>query len=159
MEYIAKMDPLTVAGATFGLLNVGAALASKLTAIVNSARDVPTSVNGLLTEMTSVSAAIQALQSYVCGSMSASAERGALILVEHLLTTLTGCVAAYSDLTAVVDEVMPATDSEGWGLFDRLKWVKEEAKIGVIVQRLQHHKNSLTLMLTILQWYPPAVCS
>lgn len=39
------------------------------------------------------------------------------------------------------------------GVFDRAKWLFKEGKVATIVQRLQNHKASFTLMLSILQWY------
>ncbi|KAI1076133.1 hypothetical protein F5B20DRAFT_556819 [Whalleya microplaca] len=37
------------------------------------------------------------------------------------------------------------------GLFDRIKWARNESSLATILQRLQSHKSSLSLMLTIMQ--------
>ena len=72
------------------------------------------------------------------------------ILLEHVAATLIGCVTTYSELEVIIDSVR--IDSK-MGIFDRIKWTNKEKKICDIIQRIQNHKSSLTLMLMILQWY------
>lgn len=143
------MDPLSVSASVVGLLGAGASITSTLFALVSSIRDAPQLAQSLLREMADISAALGSLQIYIRGRAEASAERGALILLEHVLTTLTGCVTTYSDLQRVMDGL---NVNPSMGMFDRLKWSREEQKLSLILQRLQNHKSSLTLMLTILQW-------
>jgi hypothetical protein len=38
-------------------------------------------------------------------------------------------------------------------ILDRAKWLWKEQNITRLCQRLQDHKSSLSLMLTILTWY------
>jgi hypothetical protein len=61
-----------------------------------------------------------------------------------------GCVITYSELEAIIDSVHGGTDM---GAIDRLKWTLKETEVQDIIQRIQNHKISLTLMLSILQWY------
>jgi hypothetical protein len=140
---------LSVSASVAGLLGAGAKITSILSTVVSNARDAPKLAQNLLLEMAGITAALGSLQSYVCGRSQASAERGALILLEHVLTTLTGCVTTYSDLQPIIDDLNTSPDM---GTFDKLKWARQESSIAVIVQRLQNHKSSLTLMLTVLQW-------
>ncbi|EQB51669.1 hypothetical protein CGLO_08766 [Colletotrichum gloeosporioides Cg-14] len=142
------MDPLSVAASVVGLLAVGCKLSSALFVVVSSTRDAPKSAQSLLREINDISAALGSLQSFVTGRVRASAERGGLILLQHVLTTLTGCVTTYSDLQYIVDGLRI---DDHMGLVDRAKWMMQESSISVLVQRLQNHKASLTLMLGILQ--------
>ena len=71
-----------------------------------------------------------------------------MILVEHILTALTGCVTTYSDLDSVLNKLEMDPSMGG---FSRVKWMLEESKISTLLGRLQNHKSSLMLMLTILQ--------
>lgn len=143
------MDPLSVSASVVGLLAAGCKISSALFVVVNSTREAPKSAQSLLWEIADISAALGSLQSFVTGHAQASAERGGLILLEHVLTTLTGCVTTYSDLQFIVDGLKI---DEHMGLVDRAKWMMQESSIGVLVGRLQNHKASLTLMLGILQW-------
>ncbi|KAH0425952.1 hypothetical protein CcaCcLH18_10656 [Colletotrichum camelliae] len=142
------MDPLSVSASVVGLLAAGCKISSALFVVVNSTREAPKSAQSLLWEIADISAALGSLQSFVTGRAQASAERGGLILLEHVLTTLTGCVTTYSDLQFIVDGLKI---DEHMGLVDRAKWMMQESSIGVLVGRLQNHKASLTLMLGILQ--------
>lgn len=143
------MDPLSVSASVVGLLGEGAKITSSLWAFITKARDAPQLARHLVFEIANITAALGSLQVYVCGQAQAPGEREALILLEHVLATLTGCVTTYSDLQSLMDEM---DLSPGMGTFDKLKWARHEPKINVIVQRLQNHKSSLTLMLTVLQW-------
>lgn len=144
------MDPLSVSASVVGLLGARAQITSFLFTIVSNVRDAPKLAESLVTEMADIAAALGSLQSYVCNRTQVSAERGALILLEHVSTTLTGCVTTYSDLQRIIDDLNVGQDMS---TFDKLKWSRQESKINIILQRLQNHKSSLTLMLTILQWF------
>lgn len=73
-----------------------------------------------------------------------------MILLEHVLTCLTGCVTTYSDLQNIINGLN--TDPP-MGACHRIQWVRKHSSLTTIVNRLQNQKSSLTLMLTIIQWY------
>ncbi|KAH7393718.1 hypothetical protein BKA64DRAFT_95164 [Cadophora sp. MPI-SDFR-AT-0126] len=141
-------DPLSVAASVVGLLAAGAKLASLLSKTA-SLVDAPSSAQAVLTEMREISAALQYLQQFLNGLMNVPAGRQQYILVEHLEGTLTGCVTTYDELEVFIDELK--IDPSDMGVLDRFKWARKEKDVANIVQRLQNHKSSLNLMLTILQ--------
>ncbi|KAF5707954.1 CAMK CAMKL KIN4 kinase [Fusarium mundagurra] len=143
------MDPLSVSASVVGLIGAGAKITSCLWTFATNARDAPQLARHLVFEVADITAALGSLQAYVCGQAQAPGERGALILLEHVLTTLTGCVTTFSDLQSLMDQLNLSPDM---GTIDKMKWARQESNIAAIVQRLQNHKSSLTLMLTILQW-------
>lgn len=143
------MDPLSVSASVVGLLGAGAKITSCLWTFATNARDAPQLARHLVFEVADITAALGSLQAYVCGQAQAPGERGALILLEHVLTTLTGCVTTFSDLQSLMDQLNLSPDM---GTIDKMKWARQESNIAAIVQRLQNHKSSLTLMLTVLQW-------
>jgi hypothetical protein len=143
-------DPLSVTSAVVGLLAAGAKLSSCLASFVSHVRDAPSLAQSTLQEITDIAAALNQLHTYLHGHKQASTERGSLILLENLLATLTGCVTTFSDLQHMVDKL---AISENMRIFDRMMWSRKQDKIYLILQRLQNHKASLALMLTILQWY------
>jgi hypothetical protein len=68
---------------------------------------------------------------------------------------LTEAVLAFSELEALV---APFTAKPTIAMVDRVKWSLKESEITPILHRLQRHKSSLSLMLSIVQWYIPALC-
>ena len=143
------MDPLSVAASVVGLLNAGAFAVKHLHSVVSSARDVPRSARYMLDELTAVNAALTQLQLFLLRQRPANSSRTGMIMVEQILTTLTGCVTTYSDLESILEGL--EIDCE-IGTFSRVKWMYQESSISAILSRVQNHKSSLTLMLTILQW-------
>ena len=143
------MDPLSVVAAVVGLLGAGAKISSSLDSLISSTQDVPSLAVSAHQEVTDITAALTLLQTYISGQMQIRTERESLILLEHVLTTLTGCVTTYSDLQTVLDGLKKGDDLT---VFDRVKWLRNQTRVTTIVQRLQNHKSSMTLMLSILQW-------
>ena len=144
------MDPLSVAASVVGLLGAAGKITSVLHGFVTKIKDAPSLARTVVIEVADITAALGQLQAYVLGTASANPARSNLILLEQVLVTLSGCVATYSELEAAVDSLNISIDM---GIFDRAVWTLKEPGLVAIVQRLQNHKSSLTLMLTILQWY------
>lgn len=146
------MDPLSVAASIIGLLGAGAKISSVLFSTLGTVRDLANAqslVQDLLSEIVGITTAIGHVQTYIDGRAQATSERSALVLLEHVLATLTGCVTTYSDLQAIVNDLNLGPDM---GTLDKIRWTRHESKVATIVERLRNHKTSLTLMLTVLQW-------
>jgi hypothetical protein len=144
------MDPLSVVAAVVGLLGAGAKISASLDSLISSSEDIPSLALSAHQEVTDISAALSLLQTYISGEMQIRTQRESLILLEHVLTTLTGCVTTYSDLQTVLDGLKSGDEIT---VLDRVKWLRCQTRVNVIVQRLQNHKASMTLMLSILQWW------
>lgn len=142
------MEPLTIASAVVGLIAAASRIGPLLYHFVTHTKDAPRSASQTHDEINSVTAALERLQSYLLGTSTTSIERRSLITLRNIVATLTACVTTYSDLERVVGRCV---DEEG--KFKRIKWLFNESDIAEVLQRLQGHKSSLTLMLTILQWY------
>ena len=144
------MDPLSVAASVVGLLGAAHKITTTLHSLVFKVRDAPSLARTVVTEVSDISAALGQLQAYVLGTANANPARSNLILLQQVVATLTGCVTTYSELEAAIDGL--GINAE-MAVFDRAVWSIQEPRITAIVQRLQNHKISLTLMLAILQWY------
>ncbi|KAI1121242.1 hypothetical protein F5Y10DRAFT_256717 [Nemania abortiva] len=142
------MDPLSVAASVVGLLAAGSKVTSLLFTVITRCKASSALARSILFEVADISAALGHLQDFISNRRKAAAERGNLILLDQLLTTLTGCVTTYSDLQFTLDGLNINADM---GTFDRIKWMRQEGSLNTLVQRLQSHKSSLTLMLTIIQ--------
>lgn len=143
------MDPLSLAAFIVGLLAGGVKITAFLHTLASNAQGAPQLAQSLIIEISGIEAAASSLQEYTSGRAQISTERGSLILVEHVLTTLTGCVTTYSELQTIINGM---NIGPNMSIIDRLKWAAHESKLAAVVQKLQNHKSSLTLMLSILQW-------
>ena len=95
-------------------------------------------------------AALNHLQSYLHGDTEASKSRGSLILVEQVIVILAECVTSFSELEETLGTSNYGAEMRA---LDRLKWATKESRLAAIIHKLQSNKASLTLMLTILQWF------
>ncbi|GAP88185.1 putative CAMK CAMKL KIN4 protein kinase [Rosellinia necatrix] len=145
------MDPLSIAASVTGLLAFGGKVVSNLLSIADRAGDAPNLARSLLQEVSDISAILDQLDGFIQGRVTVSPDRGSMIPFKHVVASFSGCVMTYSDLQQQLDEMGLGDENGGMGIFDRLAWVRKETAFEAIVQRLQNHKASMTLMLTILQ--------
>ncbi|GAW24008.1 hypothetical protein ANO14919_135870 [Xylariales sp. No.14919] len=142
------MDPLSVAASVVGLIAAGGKVAVLLYKVVDKYKDSEALAQSILQEVEGVSTTLGHLQPFLRGGAEAAPERGNLILLDQVLTTLTGCVTTYSEIQFILAGL---NISENTGTFNRIKWMSQESRLNTLVQRLQSHKLSITLMLTIIQ--------
>lgn len=142
------MDPLSVAASVVGLLSAAAKISSALVTFTKNAKAAPKQAQSVLIEVNDISGILHYVQSFLIGQVAASKSRASMLLVEQVLVTLTGCVITFSELEEILTDLK--TDGSMYTL-DRIKWARKESKIAGIISRLQNHKTSLNLMLSILE--------
>lgn len=143
------MDPLSVMASVVGLLTAAGAVASILSTVKSSISDAPRLLDHVLREVKDVEIVLSAIHKFLIGISSAPIRRIALIQVDQLIATLTESVLTFSELEALVK---PLEARSGNSLWERVKWAWKEDTVSDILQRLQRHKSSLSLMLNIVQW-------
>jgi hypothetical protein len=143
------MDPLSVMASVVGLLTAASNVSSILSAIKSSMKDTPQLVNHVLSEVKEVEISLSAVHKFLQGITSAPRRRIALIQLDQLIATLTEAVLTFSELEALVT---PLATKSKVSIMERLKLAWKEDVVSSIMQRLQRHKSSLSLMLNILQW-------
>lgn len=121
-----------------------------ISSIVQSFISSSTLAQNINDEIHDFLAVLTQLQPFVLGTAFPTHARASMIDVDQLTVTLTGCVCTFSELERVVGG-FEAQDKIS--IMGRMKWAWAESNIAQLVQRLQNHKSSLTLMLTILTWY------
>ena len=147
-------DPLSVAASVVGLITAAVQISKTITNLVERSRKAPKECSDARLEVDNIRAILTQLQLFVLGANKAARSRTSLILIEQIVTILAACVTTFSDL----DEFVDTLDSdEKLGLLDKLRWASKAKSLSDIIAKLQMHKTSLTLMLTILTWY--VVCS
>jgi hypothetical protein len=145
------MDPLSIAASVAGLIAAGGKLTAILTQI-SRLSDAPPLCKAVLTEVCDTAAALRQVQNFLDGQLHVPSERREHILLEHVAATLTGCVMTKDELETLLDGMGLVHAGSGiMEVFDRVKWIRKEHDIERLVRRLQNHKASLNLILTIFQ--------
>lgn len=139
-------DPLSVAAGVVGSLTAAAQISSLLIRFTKSTKDAPARARYVLTEVSSVSGILAELQSFILGIEYADRSRTSLIQVDHVIAVLSGCVLTFSELQKLLEELKV----ESMDVLDRVRWFAQEKDVLALVQDLQNHKISLSLMLNVL---------
>ncbi|KAF2847552.1 hypothetical protein T440DRAFT_510024 [Plenodomus tracheiphilus IPT5] len=144
------MDPLSITASIVGILAAAAKIGEMLHGVISTAKDAPQVLKSLACEVREIRAACLALHTLIDEISSAPVRRAALIQIEDLAITFTGTVLTLSELE---EALAPFSISHGrrTPLKLRLRWNQAEGSCMKIVDRLQRHKVSISLMLNILQ--------
>ena len=144
-------DPLSIASGVAGLVTATAQITLLLTKLTKSVIAAPYQAQIVLTEISDIGDILSHLQSFLLGLDSPDKSRTSLLKVEKIVTIVSGCVLTFSELEKLLDELK----TEGLDILDRLKWARKESAIMGLIQRLQNHKASLSLVLSILNGFVP----
>jgi len=144
------MDPLSVTMAIVGLLTASHQISSAIGNLVSKSKSAPKEIQDVKSTVDTIRSVLIQLQMLLLGRAQVDRQRTSLILVEQIVITLSACVASFSELDVFVGTL----DSDAMlGLMDRIRWATKTSTIKEHLQKLEMHKSSLTLMLTILTWY------
>jgi hypothetical protein len=148
-QLLTIMDGLSVASSVAGLLQVGA----KVVGFLCTMSDAPSLARHVLDQTTSLVTIFEQLDDFIADAeRPGKGSRKAMIYVNQIVTTLTGCVCAFSELEECLESVK-TTQRRGLTLWDRAKWAAKEGDFRRILGNLEQHKSSLGLMLMIYNWY------
>jgi len=140
-------DPLSIAASVAGLAAVAGKVVKILYNFVSDIDDAPQLARSTLGTVSETRLALEAIQHLFETIESVSAWRKTLICLDHVGLTLSNCIMTLSELEALV-----VIDDDA-GIFQRMHWVRAEGKIERLLPRLESQKTSLSLMVTVLQWY------
>ncbi|KAL6914828.1 hypothetical protein FSST1_012588 [Fusarium sambucinum] len=141
-------DPLSVAASVVGLLTAAAQVSKIVANVISKARHAPEECGRIKSEVDDIRNVLVTLQVFILNPRQALRSRTSLIMVEQVVATLAACVTTFSELDTFVTALENDTT-----VLDRLRWASKSKDIHGILVRLESHKSSLTLMLTILTWY------
>jgi hypothetical protein len=93
----------------------------------------------------------RALQSFVGRAKTVTRYRAALIQIEDCIVILTQTFVVFSELETLLP---PLLDNSGWfgGIRRRINWSRQGRGVNRLVNQLQRHKTSLSLLLQVIQW-------
>ncbi|KAI9687044.1 MAG: hypothetical protein M1822_002454 [Bathelium mastoideum] len=142
------MDPISAAASIIGVLGAAGKIATLLYHFTSTIANAPRLAIVVLREVDDAARIIGQLGKYVVGNADIPPAGGSLVMLEQVLVILSNCVATFSELEAILDDLHV---EPGLRNVERVKWSLKEPKIKAIVQRLQRHKASLTLMMSVVQ--------
>lgn len=141
------MDPLSVTMAVVGLLGAAGKIG---TLLENLAKmwDAPQTFKDVRAEVLHTEVALKSIQRLLDRLDTANSRRG-LVQIDDLRATLAGAMLAFSSFEAFLAGLPLGSV---WTVPYRLRYLNT---IDEHLVKIQRFKLSLTLMLTILQWYVP----
>jgi hypothetical protein len=139
------MEALSVVASITGILTA----AAKVSSLLMQIQDAPTSISGIVTEVDHIKIVFTAFQKFVDRTVRISGARAALIQLDDIVVILTQTVLVFSELQTLVAPLSSGGRLSGW---QRLNWSRHEAAALRLVNQLQRHKTSLSLLLQIIQW-------
>ena len=142
-------DPLSVAAGVAGIVMAAAQISSVLIKFTKSTIAAPQQAKVVLTEVSDIGGILSHLQSFLLGLDIPDRSRASLLKVEKVVTIVSGCVLTFSELEKLLDELK----TDNLDILDRLKWARKETALARLIQRLQNHKTSLSLVLDILNGF------
>ena len=147
-------DPLSVATGVIGILTAAAQITTVLVNFTKNARNASQQASVVLIEVTDTSGILSHLQSFLVGTKKFDRSRTSLLQVDQVIAIVTGCVVTFSELEQLLEDLkVDGASTSSMKTLSRLKWSKNESVIQNLIQRLQTHKASLSLMLAILNGY------
>jgi hypothetical protein len=147
---LAKADPISISTGVVGLIQASYAITKLLTNFIAAVRGAPAQAALAVSEIDEMRIILEQIQNFVLRFETADKSRTALIQVDRLVDVISGCVATFSEFEAALDKITKSSKT----LVGRAKWaVWDEEKIDGFVARLQRHKLSLSVLVTILTGY------
>ena len=143
-------DPLSVAASVAGLLSVAGKICTIISGFISSVADAPDSARAALAAVEEMRRALISIRQLMDRLPGVPRNRKEMIHARHLVITFRESIRTLSELEAILNPTAGAGGKDS--KWDRLKWILEEEKILRSVRRLESHKTSLSMMLSILQW-------
>jgi hypothetical protein len=140
------MDPLSIAASITGIL----AAAAQVSSLLSQIRRAPASVTAVLSEIEHIRIVFRALQSFVDRARTVTRYRATLIQIEDFTVILTQTVIVFSELETLITPLL--ANSGRSSIRRRLNWSRQESGVNRLVNQLQRHKTSLSLLLQVIQW-------
>lgn len=147
-------DPLSIAASIAGLISITVEAAKFLSPYVSAAKETPQVAAHVFSEIQSTQVILQGLQSLITNFASVKTQHATLIGVKQVVTILTDGVLLFSELQSELNSLPPKDEAdEKIPIRARLQWTRKEGSLNALIGRLQSFKNSMTLVLMILQRY------
>ena len=142
-------DPLSIAAGVVGIVTAAAQISALLTRLTKSTIAAPRQAQVILTEVSDIAGILSHLESFLFGLDAPERSITSLLKVEKVVTIISSCVLTFSELERMLDEMKTGE----MDILDRLRWARKGSAILGLIERLQKHKASLSLVLNILNGF------
>ena len=140
------MDGLSVFQAVVG----GIQVIGKIYDAAEKLRNAPDSIKVLLTELSIMGRILEQLRPLIVDNESPLAEAAQHVKLGDLVLVFTDLAKTLSSFDKFITQMSTQAGIRGTALFKQTLWAKNEQKFQRDISRLQYHKSSLTVMLTLL---------
>lgn len=140
------MDPLSITASITGILTASI----KVISILSLVHEAPEFIKAIGVEVNHIRIVVAALRKFLDRTRQLPPERAALIQIDDVVAILTQTVLTFSELEAFVRSA--ASRNSLLRLRSRISWPWQQAGADRLLNRLQQHKLTLSLMLQIIQW-------
>ncbi|RKL09136.1 hypothetical protein BFJ70_g16709 [Fusarium oxysporum] len=144
-------DPLSLAASIAGLISITVEAVKFLSPHVSAAKETPQVAAHVYSEVQSTQVILMGLQSLTKNLSSVKVQHAALIGVNQVVVVLTDGVLLYSELYTELQSLPAKGGDTKIPLMGRLQWARKESTFITLLNRVQRFKNSMTLVLMILQ--------
>ncbi len=139
------MDPLSITVSIVAILTA----AAKVSSILGLVKDAPESMSAILIEVDHIKIVFTALRKFLDRTHRFAPQRAALIQLDDVVVVLTQTVLVFSELETLVRPLSAQGSLSPWW---RLNWARHQPTASRLVNQLQRHKVTLSLILQIIQW-------
>ncbi|KAL8854179.1 MAG: hypothetical protein Q9221_001102 [Calogaya cf. arnoldii] len=143
-------EPLSLAAGVIGVLTAAAQISTLVVQFAVSSKGAPKSARTVLIEVNGISSILSHLRLFLSGDETFDQSRTQLLHVDQVLAIITGCVTTFSELEQLLDRLSVTEKANRMAALDRAKWARKEKTVSNLIQRLQNHKASLSLILNVL---------
>lgn len=142
-------EPLTIAAAIVGMAMAADRISSLLGGFTKRVIAAHQQAEIILSEVNDFRQILSQLEPIFRGKETPDRSRASLLRVEEMIIIISNSVLTFSEL----DQLLDSFRTENFDILDRLRWVRREAAIMDLTQRLQHHKGLLSLVPDILHGF------
>ena len=144
------MEPLSIIASIAGILSATVKISSAASSLISRWKEAPTSIHGIIAEMSALGACLAQLKPYLQGIEAVPISRTAAISVEQIVIVTSSCVLAVSELQKPLDTLEP---EKPLNKKTKLRWASHGKEIDTLRSRVQASTSSLNLILTVITWY------
>ncbi len=143
------MDGLSIAASITGIITAATQVGLWLSQI----RDAPASVAAVASEIQHTKVVFRALQTFINRNKSGARQNSWIIQVDDITVILTQTVLVLSQLRLMFEPWSNDGQQINISTMDRVRWIRQEKAVGRLIDQLQRHKTSLTLLFQLIRMW------
>ena len=145
------MDSLSISASVAGLLALSGTIVSVLIKLQQNIDDAPDSIQSTLGIAEETGFVLQSARNLLTSLYHLNPARRRLIEIDHLIIVVTTYTITLTKLQSLIFpfDYDASSAASAWL---RMKWLAKEDEISAVVNQLEGHKSSLSLLVNILQW-------